>query len=167
MLNRIIKDKTGKIPLMMFGFLFALFAFSMLIMEVGGMMERHDYVVSVIQRSCNSALEKNIPDKYRQDNIIIFDTVQADSDLREYIDQFNEGNDNKYNVVISEIVAISDTEEDIAANGIATKLPQLLVKGTMTIPMIFGSMSFDVEYNVWATNYKIDNYQLPQTVEGS
>lgn len=162
MIHRILKDKTGEMSIAMVGFLFALLAFCILIMEVGGLIERHDYVTSVIQRSCNSALEKNIPDKYRQDNIIIFNTAQAEADLRAYIDEFNGINDYKYNIVITEIIAISDTESEVIANGVTTKLPHLHVKGTMTIPLVFGSMSFDVGFTIFATNYKISNYELPQ-----
>lgn len=161
MLKRILNDKTGSMPLFMIGLLFIMLVFSLFIMEVGGLIERHDYILAIVQRSCNSALEKNIPDKYRQDKIVIFNTAQATADLESYIAQFNEGNGNKYQVDITEIIAISDTEAEIIANGSVTKQPHLQVKGTMVIPSVFGSASFNVGFTAFATNYHIGDYQIP------
>jgi hypothetical protein len=41
--------------------------------------------MDILQRSCNSAVERNILDEYRADGILKMNTASADADFRAYV----------------------------------------------------------------------------------
>ena len=66
-MRKLLKDKTGSVPVLTFGFVFVLLILTFLTVEMGSTYENYDYCMDVLQRSCNSAVEANIDDTYRAD----------------------------------------------------------------------------------------------------
>ena len=159
---KILKDKTGGPTLYVCGMIFVLTALITLVIEVGGLLERHDYVLSIVQRSCNSAVEKNIMDKYRSDRILLLDKAGAEASFKQYITEFNNQTENKYGVTVVSVTAVSDTEENAISNGYTTIAPGITVKGNMKIPSMFGAYSLTVGYTAFATNYSIGDFAVPK-----
>ena len=70
-MRKLLKDKTGSVPVLTFGFVFVLLILTFLTVEMGSTYENYDYCMDVLQRSCNSAVEANIDDTYRADKVLI------------------------------------------------------------------------------------------------
>jgi len=142
-MKRLLKDKTGDIPVIFIGLVFFLLLISFLIMEMGAVYENYYDAETILQRSCNSALEKNMLDAYRADNILRLDVSAAKADFYSYLAS---DMPDKYTVRINSIT------------GSATP-PALTVTGTVTFSRLFGEYSFDdltFNFTVWSTNYRTE-----------
>ena len=84
-MRTLLKDKTGSVPILSFGFIFLLLVMTFLTVEMGSTYENYDYCMDVLQRSCNSAVEANIDDTYRADKVLILDPVGAEADFRSFV----------------------------------------------------------------------------------
>jgi len=142
-MKQLLKDRTGSVSIMFFGFLFVLLLMTFLIIEMGATMENHDYAVSVLQRACNSAMEANIMDDYRADGILLLDTQGADEDFRSYV---QDDLPSKYQVVISSVNCTASP-------------PSMTATGTITFPTVFSQYGFEemtVSFTVKSTNYDLN-----------
>lgn len=142
-MKKLLKDRTGSVSIMFFGFLFVLLLMTFLIIEMGATMENHDYAVSVLQRACNSAVEANIMDEYRADGILLLDTQGADDDFRSFV---QDDLPSKYRVVINSVSCTASP-------------PSMTVTGTLTFSTIFSQYGFEemtVSFTVKSTNYDLD-----------
>ena len=142
-MRKILKDRTGGIPILFIGLLFFLMLITFLIMEMGAAYQNYYDAETILQRCCNSAVEKNILDEYRADNILYLNITGATSDFYRYL-----GSDmpDKYTVTVS------------AIHGTATP-PNLIVTGDVKYSTLFGQYGFDditFEFTVEATNYRIE-----------
>ena len=138
-----MKDKTGGIPVIFIGLVFFLLLISFLIMEMGAAYESYYDAETILQRSCNSAVEKNMLDAYRADNILRLDASAAKSDFYSFL---SSDMPDKYTVTIGSIT------------GSATP-PALTVTGTVTFSTLFGQYGFDdlsFNFNVQSTNYRTE-----------
>ena len=84
-MRNLLKDKTGSVPVLTFGFVFLLLLLTFLTVEMGSTYENYDYCMDVLQRSCNSAVEANIDDTYRADKVLILDTAGAEADFYSFV----------------------------------------------------------------------------------
>ena len=84
-MSKILQSKTGSASLLFFGLTLALLFTTFLVIEMGSTYESYDYAMDVLQRSCNSAVERNIRDEYRADGILLLNTASASSDFRAYV----------------------------------------------------------------------------------
>ena len=142
-MKRLLKDKTGGIPVIFIGLIFFLLLIAFLIMEMGATYENYYDAETILQRSCNSAVEKNMLDTYRADNILRLDVSGATADFRSYLAS---DMPDKYTVKIQSIT------------GSATP-PALSVTGTVTFSTLFGQYGFDditFEFTVQSTNYRTE-----------
>ena len=142
-MKKLLKDRTGSVSILFFGFLFLLLLMSILIIEMGATMENHDYAVSVLQRACNSAVEANILDEYRADRVLMLDAQGVDEDFRSFVQ-----NDlpSKYRVVINSVSCTASP-------------PSMIASGTITFPTVFSQYGFNeitVSFKVQSTNYDLD-----------
>jgi Flp pilus assembly protein TadG len=83
-MKRLWRERKGNITLLYFGLVFLLLSLTFLIIEMGATLENYSYAETVLQRACNSAVEKNIIDTYRADHILKMDTVGAAADFRSF-----------------------------------------------------------------------------------
>ncbi len=142
-MRRKLKERKGSISLVYFGMVFLLLMMTFLIIEMGSTLENYSYAESVLQRACNSAVEKNIIDAYRADHILRMDTTGAARDFRSYA-----ANDlpSKYQFTIQSINCSADP-------------PAMEVTGTIRFDTVFsqygfGSITHSVK--VVSTNYALD-----------
>jgi Flp pilus assembly protein TadG len=143
MIKRIIRDRAGGIPVIFIGLVFFLLLICFLIMEMGAAYENHYAAETILQRSCNSAVEKNMLDAYRADGILCLDAAGAISDFYRYIES---DMPDKYTVTVSSIT------------GSATP-PVLTATGTVTFSTLFGQYGFDdlaFDFAVQSTNYRTE-----------
>jgi Flp pilus assembly protein TadG len=142
-MKKLIRDRAGSIPVIFIGLVFFLLLIAFLIMEMGAAYENYYDAETVLQRSCNSAVEKNMLDAYRADNILRLDVSAAKADFNGYI---NSDMPDKYTVTIRSIT------------GSATP-PALTVTGTVTFSTLFGQYGFDdltYDFTVQSTNYRME-----------
>ena len=142
-MKKLLKDRTGSISILFFGFLFILLLITFLIMEMGAAYENSYDAETILQRCCNSAVEKNMSDAYRADRILYLDVPGATADFSSYLDS---DMPDKYTVRINSIT------------GTATP-PNLTVTGTVTFSTLFGQYGFDditFDFKVEATNYRTE-----------
>jgi hypothetical protein len=59
-----LRDKAGGIPILFIGLVFVLLLMAFLIMERGAAYEIYYDAETILQRCCNSAVEKNLVDEY-------------------------------------------------------------------------------------------------------
>ena len=143
MMKKLLKDRAGGIPIIFIGLVFFLLLISFLIMEMGGAYENYYDAETILLRSCNSAVEKNLSDAYRADNISYLNVSVATSDFRSYLAS---DMPDKYTVMVS------------AITGTATP-PALTVTGTVTFSTLFGQYGFDditFDFTVQSTNYRTE-----------
>lgn len=141
-MSKLLKDKTGGVPIIFIGLVFFLLLLTFMIMEMGAAYENYYDAETILQRSCNSAVEKNMVDTLRADNILFLDVQGASDDFTSYIDS---DMPDKYTLTISSIT------------GTATP-PNLTVIGTVKFSTLFGQYGFDdltFDYTVEATNYRV------------
>lgn len=142
-MKRILKDRIGGVPVIFIGLVFLLLLISFMIMEMGAVYERHYAAETILQRCCNNAVENNILDTYRADNILYLDVQGAADDFYSYLDS---DMPDQYTLTISSIT------------GTATP-PTLTITGTVTFSTLFQQYGFDdinAEFTVSATNYRIE-----------
>lgn len=137
-----LKNNDGGIPVIFIGLVFFLLLISFMIMEVGAIYQNYYDAETILQRCCNSAIEKNMLDTYRADNILYLDVPCATVDLNSYIES---DMPDKYSLTVNSIT------------GTATP-PALTVNGTVTFSTLFrmygfGEVTFD--FTVESTNHRI------------
>jgi Flp pilus assembly protein TadG len=142
-MRKLMKDKTGGVPVIFIGLVFFLMLMTLLIMEMGAIYQNYYDAETILQRCCNSAVEKNIVDAYRADHILYLDVPGATDDFTSYIHSDMPA---KYQLTVSSIT------------GTATP-PNLTVTGTVTFSTLFEQYGFDkitFRFTVEATNYRIE-----------
>ncbi len=142
-MRTLLKDKTGSVPILSFGFIFLLLVMTFLTVEMGSTYENYDYCMDVLQRSCNSAVEANIDDTYRADKVLILDPVGAEADFRSFVAS---DLSTRYHLVIDNV---SCTETP----------PSMTVTGSVTFNTIFAQYDWDdltFTFKVRATNYDLE-----------
>ena len=138
-----LKDKRGSVPVMTTGFVFLLLVMTFLTIEMGSTYENYDYCLDVLQRSCNSAVEANMDDRYRADKVLILDTAGAEADFYRFI--ANDLSD-RYDIVVESVSCSASP-------------PSMTVTGRMTFDTIFAQYDWDdltVDFTVKASNYDLD-----------
>jgi len=142
-MKRLIKDKTGGIPVIFIGLVFFLLLIAFFIMEMGAAYENYYDAGTILQRSCNSAVEKNMLDAYRSDSILRLDVAAATADFYSYL---KSDMPEKYTVTVNSIT------------GTATP-PNLIVTGTVKFSTLFQQYGFDditIGFTVKSTNYRTE-----------
>jgi Flp pilus assembly protein TadG len=142
-MKKLIKDKTGGIPVIFIGLVFFLLLIAFSIMEMGAVYQNYYDAETILQRSCNSAVEENMLDAYRADHILYLDVPGATADFYSYL---NSDMPDKYTVTVNSI------------SGTATP-PALTVAGTVTFSTLFRQYGFDdvtFDFTVKSTNYRTE-----------
>ena len=142
-MKKFLRDKTGSIPVIFIGLVFFLLLICFLIIEMGAAYENHYAAETILQRSCNSAVEKNMLDAYRSDGILRLDAAGAINDFYRYIES---DMPDKYTVTVSSITG-------------SEMPPVLTVTGTVTFSTLFGQYGFDdltFDFAVQSTNYRTE-----------
>lgn len=142
-MKKLIKDKTGGIPVIFIGLVFFLLLIAFSIMEMGAVYQNYYDAETILQRSCNSAVEENMLDAYRADYILYLDVPGATTDFYSYL---NSDMPDKYTVTVNSI------------SGTATP-PALTVAGTVTFSTLFRQYGFDdvtFDFTVASTNYRTE-----------
>lgn len=142
-MRRLLKDRRGGVPVFFLAWVLALLMLTFLVIEMGSTFENYDYAVDVLQRSCNIAVEGNILDEYRADNVLVLDPAGAEADFRSYM-----ANDlsSRYTVVID---SISCTETP----------PSLTAIGKVSFQTVFSQFGFGdltFSFKVRSTNYDLE-----------
>ena len=138
-----IKNKVGSLPVLSLGLILVLLLLNFLIIEMGSTYENYDYCMDVLQRSCNSAVEANIDDTYRADNILLLDTAGAEQSFRAFV---TKDLSDHYTVTFRSITC---TETP----------PSMEVIGTVTFSTLFKQYGWDdltFDYKIRATNYDLN-----------
>ena len=138
-----LKDKRGSVPVMTPGFVFLLLVMTFLTIEMGSTYENYDYCLDVLQRSCNSAVEANMDDRYRADKVLILDTAGAETDFYRFIAS---DLSDRYDIVVESVSCSASP-------------PSMTVTGRMTFDTIFAQYDWDdltVDFTVKASNYDLD-----------
>lgn len=146
MMKKLFLGKTGGIPVIFIGLIFFLLVIAFLIFEMGGAYQNYYNAETILQRSCNSAVEKNMMDAYRADGILRLDIAGAMDDFYRYIDT---DMPDKYTVTVNSITG-------------SEMPPSLTVTGTVTFSTLFGQYGFDdITFNFAAqsTNYRTEQQQ--------
>ena len=138
-----LKDKRGSVPVMTTGFVFLLLVMTFLTIEMGSTYENYDYCLDVLQRSCNSAVEANMDDRYRADKVLILDTAGAETAFYRFIAS---DLSDRYDIVVESVSCSASP-------------PSMTVTGRMTFDTIFAQYDWDdltVDFTVKASNYDLD-----------
>jgi len=141
--KKLLRDRTGGISIIFIGLVFVLLLISFLIMEMGTAYENYYDAETILLRCCNSAVEKNMSDAYRADNILYLDVTAATADFRSYLAS---NMPDKYTIKIKNIT------------GTGTP-PALTVTGTVTFSTLFKEYGFDdvsFDFTVKSTNYRTE-----------
>ncbi len=142
-MKKLLKDKAGGVPVIFIGLVFFLLLITFLIMEMGAAYQNYYDAETILQRSCNSAVEKNMLDTYRADHILYLDVSAATTDFYSYLES---DMPDKFTLTINSIT------------GTATP-PTLLVTGTVTFSTLFREYGFDditFDFTVKSTNYRTE-----------
>lgn len=142
-MKKALKDKAGGIPIIFIGLVFVLLLMAFLIMEMGAAYENYYDAETILQRCCNSAVEKNIVDEYRADHILYLDVSGAKNDFYSFLES---DMPEKLTVAVGNIT------------GTATP-PNLIVRGTVTFSTLFTQYGFDdisFDFVIEASNYRIE-----------
>lgn len=142
-MKRLWRDTEGSISLLSFGFVLVLLLLAFLTLEMGAAYENYEHCIDVLQRSCNSAVEANIDDRYRADRLLRMDTTGAETDFYRFL-----ANDlpRRYRVAVR---SVSCTELP----------PSMEVIGEVTFGTLFAQYDWDdltFSFKVRATNYDLD-----------
>jgi len=141
--KKLLKNRAGGISIIFIGLVFFLLLISFLIMEMGAAYENYYDAETILLRCCNSAVEKDISDTYRADNILNMDVSAATTDFNSYLKY---DMPDKYTVKINSIT------------GTGTP-PALTVTGTVTFSTLFQEYGFDditFHFTVKSTNYRTE-----------
>lgn len=142
-MRKLWHDRTGSVSILFIGFAFFLVLISILIMEMGAVYENYYDAETILQRSCNSAVEGNMSDAYRADHILYLDVQGATADFYSYL---SSDMPDKYTLTVSSIT------------GTATP-PSLTVTGTVTFSTLFQEYGFDditFNFTVASNNYRTE-----------
>jgi Flp pilus assembly protein TadG len=142
-MKKLWTDRTGSTSIIFIGLVFFLLLISMLIMEMGAVYENYYDAETILQRCCNSAVEKNMSDAYRADNILYLDVQGATADFNSYL---SSNMPDKYTLTVKSVT------------GTATP-PSLTVTGTVTFSTLFHQYGFDditFDFTVKSTNYRTE-----------
>ena len=142
-MKKLWKARTGSASIIFIGLVFFLLLISMLVMEMGAVYENYYDAETILQRCCNSAVEKNMSDAYRADNILYLDVQGATADFHRYL---SSDLPDKYTLTVKSVT------------GTATP-PSLTVTGTVTFPTLFHQYGFDeitFDFTVKSTNYRTE-----------
>ncbi len=142
-MKRLLQDKAGSIPVIFIGLVFFILLIAFLIMEMGAVYENYYDAETILQRSCNSAVEKNMLDAYRADNILRLDVSCAMADFFSFL---SSDMPDKYTVTVNFITG-------------SAAPPALTVTGTVTFSTLFGQYGFDdltFDFAVQSTNYRTE-----------
>ncbi len=142
-MKRLWRERKGNITLLYFGLVFLLLSFTFLIIEMGATLENYSYAETVLQRACNSAVEKNIIDTYRADHILKLDAVGAAADFRSFAQA---DLPEKYQFTIKSIRCSAEP-------------PSMEVIGTIHFGTVFAQYGFgEITHTmkVVSTNYALD-----------
>lgn len=140
---KLLHDKIGGVPVIFIGLVFVLMLLAFLVMEFGGVYLNFYDAETILQRSCNSAVEGNMSDVHRADGILFLKITDAKEDFYSYL-----ATDlpDKYTVAID---GISATEQP----------PSLCVEGAITFPTLFSQYGFQdirIHFAVKSTNYRTE-----------
>jgi len=141
-MRKLIKGREGSAAILFFGITLALLFSAFLIIEMGSTYESYDYAMDILQRSCNSAVERNIRDEYRADGILKMNTSSADADFRAYVAA---DMPSRYTVTIDS-VSCRETP------------PSMEVIGSVRFPTVLALHGFETRtftFKVRATNYDL------------
>jgi len=141
-MKKLLTDKSGSSSVLFIGLVFVMLLMTMLIMELGGAYQNYYAAQSVLQRSANAALEKNMDDSYRADGIL---KLKADKAKTDFTQLASEDLDGKYTFYINSLSATEDP-------------PSLTVTGTITFPTIFSKYGFEdltFSFKVSAENFEV------------
>lgn len=141
--KKLWKDKSGGISIIFIGLVFFLLIISILMMEMGAVYENYYDAETILQRCCNSAVEKNISDAYRADNILYLDVPDAKADFNRYL---KSDMPDKYTLTVKSVTGTAIP-------------PSLTVTGTVTFPTLFHQYGFDditFDFTVKSTNYRTE-----------
>jgi len=142
-MKQLIRDKAGGIPVIFIGLVFFILLIAFLVMEMGAVYENYYDAETILQRSCNSAVEKNMLDAYRADNILRLDISCAMADFFSFL---SSDMPDKYTVTVNSITG-------------SAAPPALTVTGTVTFSTLFGQYGFDnltFDFAVQSTNYRME-----------
>lgn len=141
--KKLWKDKSGGTSIIFIGLVFFLLLISILMMEMGAVYENYYDAETILQRCCNSAVEKNMSDAYRADNILYLDVPDAKADFNRYL---KSDMPDKYTLTVKSVT------------GTPTP-PSLTVTGTVTFSTLFHQYGFDnitFDFTVKSTNYRTE-----------
>ena len=142
-MKRILKDRSGKLSILLFGLLFGMLMLVFLVIEMGATYQNYEYAQAVLQRAANSAVESNMRDEYRADRVLILDTTGAKSDFQAYAaSDFP----SRYTVTVSSVSASASP-------------PKLTATGTISFSTVFSQYGFrdlTFSFTVRATNFHLD-----------
>lgn len=136
-------DRTGSASILFVGFALFLMLITILIMEMGAVYENYYDAETILQRSCNSAVEGNMSDIYRADHILYLDVQGATADFYSYL---SSDMPDKYSLTVSSVTG-------------TTTPPSLTVTGTVTFSTLFQQYGFDditFDFTVKSTNYRTE-----------
>jgi Flp pilus assembly protein TadG len=142
-MKKLLKDRTGGIPVIFIGLVFFLLLIAFSVMEMGTVYQNYYDAETLLLRCCNSAVEENMLDAYRADHILYLDVPGATADFCSYL---NSDMPDKYTVKINYV------------SGTATP-PTLTVTGTVTFSTLFRQYGFDditIGFTVASTNYRTE-----------
>lgn len=142
-MKKLWKGRTGSASIIFIGLVFCLLLISMLVMEIGAVYENYYDAGTILQRCCNSAVEKNMSDAYRADNILYLDVKGATADFNRYL---SSDLPDKYTLTVKSVT------------GTATP-PALTVTGTVTFSTLFHQYDFDditFDFTVKSTNFRTE-----------
>jgi Flp pilus assembly protein TadG len=142
-MRKALKDKAGGIPIIFIGLVFVLLLMAFLIMEMGAAYENYYDTETILQRCCNSAVEKNLVDEYRADHILYLDVSGAKTDFYSFLES---DMPEKLTVAVSSITGTAMP-------------PNLIVRGTITFSTLFHQYGFDdvsFDFVIEASNYRVE-----------
>ncbi len=141
-MKSLIYDHKGATSIIFIGLIFFLLMLTMLVMEMGAVQKNYSTALFVLQRSANTAVEKNMDDSYRADGILKLNSDEAKKDFESFArEDLNE----KYTLHLNSIEATSEP-------------PGLKATGTVTFPTVFSKYGFkdlSFKFSVSAVNFEV------------
>jgi len=142
-MKKLWHNKSGGTSILFIGLVFFLLIISILIMEMGAIYENYYDAETILQRCCNSAVEKNMSDAYRADSILYLDVQGAKADFTSYLES---DMPDKYTLTVKSVTGTASP-------------PSLTVTGTVTFSTLFHKYGFDditFDFTVKSTNFRTE-----------
>lgn len=142
-MKKLLSEKKGSLSLILIGLLLCMLLLTFLVIEMGAAFYRYDQAVNILQRAANSAVERNINDRYRADRTLLLNAADAQRDFLSFVASDFPAN---YLVKVNSI-------------GTSTSPPSLTAVGTISFSTIFSKYGFrDVTFSfkVRSTNYDLE-----------